>query len=80
MLAAPDFRLVKDAKIFLGGRVGSFGGRSQSFKFLVTFGSADHLGNQPWKLADGHMLAEPVIVDPVRAIMSKLDNCLIFGR
>ena len=78
MFVTPDFRLVKDAKIFFGGRVRSFRGGSQSLKFLVAFGSTDHFGNQSWKFDGGHMLAESVIVNPVRAVMSELDNCIIF--
>lgn len=45
----------------------------------MAFGSPDHLGNQPWKFDDGHMLTEAVIVNPVCAVMSELDNCIIFG-
>ena len=44
----------------------------------MAFGSPDHLGNQPGELDGGHMLAKPVIVDPVRAVMSELDNGIVF--
>ena len=44
----------------------------------MAFGSSDYLGNQPWKLYDGHMLAESVIVNPVGAVVSELDNGVIF--
>ena len=78
MFVAPDFRLVKDAKILLGGRVSPFGSRTQSLEFLMAFGSSDYLSNQPWKLYDRHMLAESVIVNPVRAVVSELNDCFIF--
>ena len=45
----------------------------------MAFGCPDYFGNQPWKFDDGHMLAEAVIVNPVSAVMSELDNCIIFG-
>ena len=44
----------------------------------MAFGSADYLGNEPWKFDDGHMLAEAVIVNPIEAFMRELDNCFIF--
>ena len=78
MLVAADFRFDEDVKIFFGSRICSFGGRSQSFEFLMALGSPDNLGNQPWKLDDGHMLAESVIVNPVRAVVSEPNNCFIF--
>ena len=46
MFVASYFRPVKDVKIVFRSGVGSFGGRSQSFEFLMAFGSPDHLGNK----------------------------------
>ena len=44
----------------------------------MALGSSNDFGDQPWELDDGHMLTEPVIVNPERAVVSELDNGFIF--
>lgn len=40
--------------------------------------SSKDLGDQPGEFLDGHMLAEAMIVDPVGALMSIVDDGWIF--
>jgi len=38
---SPDLWFVEDAEIFLGGRIGSFGGGTEGFEFMMPVGSAE---------------------------------------
>lgn len=44
----------------------------------MAVGSSEDLGDPPGELFDGHMLGEAMVVDPVRAVMSALDDSWIF--
>ena len=47
-----DLWFVEDAEIFLGGRVGSFGGGTEGFEFMMAVCSAEDLDDQPGEVLD----------------------------
>lgn len=44
----------------------------------MSVGSSEDFGDQPGEFFDGHMLGETTVIDPVRAILSMLDDGGIF--
>ena len=78
MLEAAHLGFKKDTEIMLGSGVGSFGGGTKRFEFLMTVGSSDDLGDQPGEFLDGHVLDESMVVNPVRAHMGVFEDGWIF--
>ena len=73
----PDLRFVEDAEIFLGGGVGSFGGGTEGFEFMMPVCSAEDLDDQPGKVFDRHMVGESVVADPVLTVLGVLSDLRI---
>ena len=74
---SPDFGFVENAKIFLGGGVGSFGGGTEGFEFMMPVCSAEDLDDQPGEVVDRHMTSKSVIIDPVLAVFGVLTDLRI---
>jgi len=68
MFQPPDFWFIEDAKIFLGGGVGSFGGGTEGLDLLIPVGAADNFVDQSGVVLDRHMSGVAVVVDPVFAV------------
>ena len=78
MMDATHLGFDKNTESIFGSGVCSFGSGTKRFEFVMSAGSSDDLGDEPGGFLDGHMLGEPMVVNPVWTFMGVLEDGGIF--
>jgi len=73
-----DFRLSKDTKVILGRGIHPLRSRPKSLELSIPIGAPDNFCNKAWKLSEGHMFGEAMVVDPVGAVLCIFNDPWIF--